>query len=159
MNISTIAARNAFPQGNELVPMFERLYCPDFSAIFHENFANPFIYPLIDSLQWPLLVDIEFPTETRNLLSLKDERGHPLFYRRKISSMQWELECRCASIGHVLFQAFYLDKEHNISNSQVIATCQKVNPRASAIVCPNFTEFDIDFMKNNAKYISGVVFY
>ncbi|MHA1679687.1 MAG: hypothetical protein ACTSUE_01685 [Promethearchaeota archaeon] len=139
--------------------MIEKLYSPDFSAIFDEEFANPFLYEMVDSLQWPLFADIEFPTETKNLLAFNDERGHSLFYRRKISTSQWIIERQCASIGHVFFQAFFLDKDHNISNSQVIAACQKVSPRASAIVCPNFTEFDVDYMINNAKYISGVVFY
>ncbi|MHA1791441.1 MAG: YjbQ family protein [Promethearchaeota archaeon] len=139
--------------------MFEKLYCPDFSAIFNEKFSNPFIYPMLDTLQWPLLIDIDMPAEAKNLLDLKDERGHSLFYRRKISSKEWGIERECASIGHVLFQAYFLDLSHKISNSQVIAACQKVFPRASAIVCPELSGFDIDFIKNNEKYISGIVFY
>lgn len=139
--------------------MIEKLYCPDFSAVFDATFANPFVFAPVDSLQWPLLVDLPMDAETKELLAVKDERHHELFYHRKITSAQWEIERTCVCTGHVLFQAFYLDEVCKITNKQVIATCNAVNGLASAIICPELKGKDISFMTTSASLIAGIVMY
>ncbi|MFX0103350.1 MAG: hypothetical protein ACFFCS_27565 [Candidatus Hodarchaeota archaeon] len=146
--------------------MIERLYCPDFSAIFEPEFANPFIYPLIDTLQWPVFTDVDLLPETKSLLAILDERGHPLLYHRKINSLQWNVERTCAGVGYVLFQAFYPDEKNNISNSQVISTCKSVGLNAknvgrvaSVVLCPEFKGSDVDLFEKNEKILAGVVIY
>jgi len=139
--------------------MIEKLYCPDFSAIFDERFANPFVYAPVDSLQWPLLVDLPMDGGTQELLALKDERKHDVFYHRKITSAQWEIERQCAGTGHVLFQACYLESVCKITNDQVLATCNAVNGLASAIICPELDGDDVAYMKEHAASIAGIVFY
>lgn len=140
--------------------MIEKLYCPDFSAVFNdERFANPFLYGPVDSLQWPLLVDLPMDGETKELLALKDERQHEVFYHRKITSMQWEIERQCAGTDHVLFQACYIDADCKITNDQVLTTCSAVNGLASAIVCPELNGDDVAYMEEHAANIAGIVVY
>ncbi|NMC05401.1 MAG: hypothetical protein GYA24_09325 [Candidatus Lokiarchaeota archaeon] len=139
--------------------MIPRLYCPDFSAVFDGKFANPFAFPLVDSLQWPLLVDITMDTEAKELLTIKDERKHEVFYHRKLTFDQWDIERACSGFGHVLFQALYLDDTHRITNHHVIGSCIGVRGRASAIICPELKGNDVAYMNTNASVVAGVVFY
>lgn len=142
-----------------MIEMIEKLYCPDFSAIFDERFANPFVYAPVDSLQWPLLVDLPMDAQAKELVALKDERKHEVFYHRKITSGQWEIERQCVGTGHVLFQACYIDADSKITNEQVIATCNAMNGLASAIICPDLGGDDVAYMEEHAASIAGVVFY
>jgi thiamine phosphate synthase YjbQ (UPF0047 family) len=139
--------------------MIEKLYCPDFSAIFDGQFANPFVYPAIDTLQWPLLLDLGLDAETKALLAVKDERNHELFYHRKLSSDSWKIERSCAGIGHALFQAFYFDEGHRITNIQALSQAQALEGFASAIICPELQEGDIAFLQENAGSVAGIVFF
>nr|MDO8083543.1 YjbQ family protein [Candidatus Sigynarchaeum springense] len=139
--------------------MIERLYSPDFSALFDSKFANPFAYPLVDSLQWPLLVDMTMDAETKELLSLKDERNREVFYHRKITFDQWDIERTCSGFGHVLFQALYLDESHRITNHHVIGNCIGVKGLASAIICPELKGNDVAYINMNTSIVAGIVFY
>ncbi|MEX2681658.1 MAG: hypothetical protein Q6373_008660 [Candidatus Sigynarchaeota archaeon] len=127
--------------------------------MFDGKFANPFAYPLVDSLQWPLLVDMPMDAATKELLSLKDERNREIFYHRKITLAQWDIERACSGLGHVLFQALYLDDGHRITNHQVLENCTGVNERASAIMCPELAGNDVAYMKKNTSIVAGIVFY
>ena len=146
--------------------MIERLYCPDFSAIFEPEFANPFIYPVVDTLQWPILADIELLPEVKDLLAITDERSHPIFYRRNINFSQWNIERMCGNVGYVLFQAFYLDEKHKISNTQAISTCKNIGINtknigrvASVVLYPEFNGKDIELYEKHKKILAGIVIY
>lgn len=139
--------------------MIERLYCPDFSALFNPRHANPFAFHAFDTLQWPLLTDVPQDDRTKALLAVKDERGHPVFYHRKISSGQWNVERACAGIGFSMFQAFHLDGSAGISNDQVLAACKAVGSSAAGIICPVISPDGLREIDKARADIAGVVFY
>ncbi len=140
--------------------MMEKLYCPDFSAVLGPEFANPFVFDFIDTLQFPLLSDAENDDATAGLLSLTDERGHPVFYHRKISMDQWHVERACAGIGHVLFQAVNFGK-HKLSNQLALKVRDnpKIRDYASVIIAPELDGRDIALLKASTGKVAGVVFY
>ena len=105
--------------------MVERLYQPDFSGIFGENYSNAFIYGQVDSLVWPIFNDIEISDQMKNLLNLKNKDCRKCFYRRKISIEDEEVELNCSNIDFALIQAMDLGREYGISNSDVVTSVKK----------------------------------
>src|SRR4030065_472675 len=98
--------------------MHERLYCPDFSTIFNEKFRNPFDYPQVDSLVWPLFDCDKLPPEITTLLEIA-RNGYPFFYRRQITFGEFASEQHCGNVGLSILQAMDIGQEYGIPNSFV----------------------------------------
>ena len=108
--------------------MFDRLYCPDFSAIYGPNWRNPYDYPMIDSFVWPTFIDIELPPEGKQLLEITQDGHHPLFYRRKIGIAHLITELKCSGIEGACIQAIDIGRDYGIPSSVVIE-CAKKYPK------------------------------
>jgi thiamine phosphate synthase YjbQ (UPF0047 family) len=140
-----------------------KLYCPDFSPIFGEKFANPFWYDNIDSQIWPILAGIELPKETQKLLSLASD-GHPLFYSRKITLDQMLLELDSGAFKLAMVQALEIGREYGISNKLVMEIAKKsdfLSPIISVVPSKaglgEVTVFTESYRKERG--IAGVVIY
>ncbi len=99
--------------------MLERLYCPDFSPVFGDKFRNPFDFPMVDCLVWPIFEDLTLPPSVRNLFNVIRD-GNPLFYNRKISLGEFALELQCSGIEVVLLQGMELNRAYGIPNEWVL---------------------------------------
>ncbi|MHA1454240.1 MAG: hypothetical protein ACTSRD_15390, partial [Promethearchaeota archaeon] len=117
----------------------ERLYCPDFSSVFGQEFADPFLLPNIDAQIWPIFEGINPSPEVDRLLQIKTDES-PSFYRRKISLDQLNLELATSSIQAVIFQALELGKPFGISNIYTLEVAKKV--KYSKIMCSIYPEKD-----------------
>ena len=103
----------------------ERLYQPDFTCIFGEEFGDAFSFKKIDSLIWPIFSDINFSNNLRDLLKLKDDQGNPLFYIRKLNIADLKIEMNCSDISLGLIQGMNTGKPYGISNLDVIEAVKK----------------------------------
>ncbi|MGV9199375.1 MAG: YjbQ family protein [Promethearchaeia archaeon] len=143
-----------------------RLYLPDFSGIFGQKFANPFLYGKIDSLMWPIFTDLERSNELEALLSLTNEEDHPVFYHRQISLEHLKIELDCSSIDLGLLQAMDLGREYGITNQDVFNVMEKDPHLFKPILSYDFSTpekirnalSDIKDKKNKFA-IAGVVLY
>lgn len=106
----------------------ERLYQPDFSCIFGQRYSNAFIYGQIDSLVWPIFIDVEKSDSLKNLLKFKNKKGREYFYHRKISLEDELVELSCSNIDIALIQAMNLGRDYGIENNDVLSVV-KTNPK------------------------------
>jgi thiamine phosphate synthase YjbQ (UPF0047 family) len=139
--------------------MLDRLYCPDFSAIFGDNFRNPYDYPMIDGLIWPTLTDIESGPEGKKLLALVKDDPHPLFYRRKISTNQLVIELKASNLMGGCLQAIDLGREYGISSESVIKATKNAPGLLFAIISPIATKDGVTKFKKQVKDAVAVVIY
>ncbi|MFW9930910.1 MAG: hypothetical protein ACFFD1_16095, partial [Candidatus Thorarchaeota archaeon] len=103
----------------------ERLYQPDFTCIFGEEFGDAFSFKKVDSLIWPIFSDIKRSNNLRDLLKLKDDKGNPLFYIRKLNIDDLKIEMNCSDISLGLIQGMNTGKSYGISNLDVIEVVKK----------------------------------
>jgi thiamine phosphate synthase YjbQ (UPF0047 family) len=139
--------------------VLDRLYCPDFSALFGSNFRNPYEYPLIDSLVWPSLVDLETPPETVKLFALVKGNSHPLFYRRKITVNQLVIELKASGLQGACLQALELGREYGIPSETVIKAVKKYPEFFYAILSPRITADGLEALKKHIKFAVAIVIY
>lgn len=141
--------------------MFDRLYVPDFGAIFGEKFANPYEYPMIDSLVWPTLIDIKLPAEGEQLLKLTrpNDTSHPLFYRRKISINQLVTELKASQLEGACVQAIELGRDYGIPSKVVLGLAKKYPNFLFPIVAPKITPSGIQELNTQASDAAAVVIY
>ncbi len=138
--------------------MHERLYCPDFSAVFDEEFRNPFDYPLVDSLVWPLFDGDKFPSEVTALLELA-RNGHPLFYRRRITLGEFAVEQQCGGAGLSILQAMDIGQDYGIPNSFVQQVVNSSPNLFSGIYSVNLAGQDLPDDLLSLTNIAGIVVY
>jgi len=138
--------------------MHERLYCPDFSAIFDEQFRNPFDYPQVDSLVWPLFEGDKLPSEITNLLEIA-RNGYPLFYRRRITLGEFASEQQCGNVSLSILQAMEIGQEYGIPNSFVQQVVNSAPTLFSAVYSVNLAgeDFSPDILA--LPNIAGMVVY
>ena len=138
--------------------MLERLYCPDFSAVFGEPFRNPFDYPFVDCLVWPLFVNGEFPPEVAALLDLNRE-GHPLFYRRNITLGDFAIEQQSGNVGISLLQGMEIGRDYGIPNQFVQEIVSKAPQVFSAVYSVNLAGDGFPSDLADLSYTAGIVVY
>jgi thiamine phosphate synthase YjbQ (UPF0047 family) len=138
--------------------MDERLYCPDFSAVFGEDFRNPFDYPLVDCLVWPLFDGEKFPSEVTTLLEIT-RNEHPLFYRRRITLGEFAVEQQCGNAGLSILQAMDIGQDYGIPNSLVQQVVNIAPSLFSGIYAVNLAGADIPQDLLTLPNIAGVVVY
>ncbi len=126
--------------------MSERLYQPDFSCIFGKQFSNAFLYDQIDTLVWPIFEDVKKSDALKELLSLKNQTGHPYFYYRKITLEDLKVELECANIDKAFLQAMDLGKNYGITNTDIINAMEKEADLFKAVL-----SFDITDESTNIK--------
>ncbi|MFX0011229.1 MAG: YjbQ family protein [Candidatus Hermodarchaeota archaeon] len=139
----------------------ERLYQPDFSSVFGEEFANAFIYGKIDSLIWPIFTDTEPSNALLNLLKLQDSYGNNLFYTRKISLEDEKLELICSDMKYGLIQAMEMNRSYGIANEDVITVVKKDPELFKAILSFDLRESVILTIKaiQDEIPVVGIVIY
>ncbi|MHA1821930.1 MAG: YjbQ family protein [Promethearchaeota archaeon] len=122
----------------------ERLFCPDFSAIFGDDFANPFLFPNLDSQIWPLFTDLDMTEfkEVKNLAEIKI-KGHPAFYFRKISTQQLFIELESGGFGGAFIQALEIGRDYGIPNRLIYKIAKKY-VQLRAILSLNVDKTDLD---------------
>ncbi|TFG21323.1 MAG: hypothetical protein EU530_00825 [Promethearchaeota archaeon] len=139
----------------------ERLFCPDFSSVFGQEFADPFLLPNIDTQIWPIFEGIKNSPEVEKLLQVKTESS-PSFYRRKITPNQLTLELETSSIQFAILQALELGKSYGISNLHTLKISKKI--KNTSVVCSIYPEKDglsklkEDFNKNKKSIIAFVIY-
>ena len=141
--------------------LLERLYCPDFSSVFSQEYADPFLLPIIDAQLWPIFEGIKLSDEVDRLLKIKTDES-PSFYHRKISLDQLNLELATSSIQAVIFQALELGEPFGISNIYTLEVAKKV--KYSKILCSICPEKDglpklKEIYSKNKRLIAGFVIY
>ncbi len=121
--------------------MYERLYCPDFGPVLGNDFRRPFDFPLVDALVWPLFEGEALDDDRVKSLLAQQERGHPLFYRRKISIAELLNELECGGVGRVLFQAIDPGQNHGwgIPNALTMELAEKYKEIASPIISVDYS--------------------
>ncbi len=107
--------------------MDERLYQPHFTCIFGEKYGNAFNFNQIDSLVWPIFIDIEKSQELKHLLKLKNSCNRNLFYVRKISLGDLLVELKCSDIGLALVRGMALNRYYGVTN-YIVANAVKKKP-------------------------------
>jgi thiamine phosphate synthase YjbQ (UPF0047 family) len=146
--------------------MIERLYQPDFSCIFGEQYSNAFLYGQVDSLIWPIFNDMKMSENLEQLLKLKNKEGREYFYRRKINVEDEIVELYCANVDIGLIQAMDLGRNYGIDNTDVINVV-KAHPdifRAILSYNPQSNESQIDIISSikrieNEVKIAGIALY
>ncbi|MFX1384328.1 MAG: hypothetical protein ACFFBP_17980, partial [Promethearchaeota archaeon] len=146
--------------------MNERLYQPDFSSIFGKKYSNAFLYAQVDSLVWPIFLDIKPSDKLKRLIRLENNDKQKYFYCRKISTNDEKVELNCSNINIALIQAMELGREYGIANTDVINAIEKSPDTFRAILSydlsnsSNQTDILLD-LKNFEKEISiaGVSIY
>ncbi|MEM2135896.1 MAG: YjbQ family protein [Candidatus Jordarchaeaceae archaeon] len=143
--------------------MLERLYCPDFSPVFGEKFRDPFDFPMVDCLVWPIFENLSLPQSVHNLLSLV-RNGNPLFYNRKISLGEFALELQCSGIETVLLQGMELGRTYGIPNDWVLEVAKLNEQVFSSILSVNPVDTNSvkelnSCIKTNPDSIAGIVIY
>jgi thiamine phosphate synthase YjbQ (UPF0047 family) len=117
--------------------MIERLYQPDYSCIFGKKYANAFQYGNIDSLVWPIFIDVERSKPLEKLLDMKNTLNRKYFYSRNLSIKDLKVELECSNIDIVLFQAMDLGRDYGILNTDVINAVKKDPKRFKGILSYN----------------------
>jgi thiamine phosphate synthase YjbQ (UPF0047 family) len=117
-----------------------RLYQPDFSCVFSREFSNAFLYDRIDSLVWPIFKGIQKTEKLKQLLSLQDNEGHHLFYRRILNLNDYKVELDCSNIGQAFIQGMELGREYGISNQDVINVVKKAPDTFKGILSFNLSD-------------------
>lgn len=136
----------------------EQLYQPDFTCIFGENYGDAFSYGKIDSLIWPIFSDVELSTKLKNLLKLKDNEGHPIFYRRNLTTNDLKSEMKCSDIQLGLVQAMDIGTSYGISNSDVIEVVKKDPTMFKGILSFDLSQKSTDqAIINEIKKIKGII--
>jgi hypothetical protein len=130
----------------------ERLYLPDFSAIFGKMFANPLLYAKVDSLIWPIFNDLEPSSSLENLLSLNDDRNHPVFYHRGISTEDLKVELSVSDIQIGCVQAIDIGRNYGISNDDVINVIEKLPNLLFGILSFSLTEKKEDLISKLVEF-------
>ncbi|MBN2157183.1 MAG: YjbQ family protein [Candidatus Lokiarchaeota archaeon] len=139
----------------------EKLYCPNFSCIFGINYSNPYYLPNIDGQIWPIFDEISFPKPVQELLKLKIH-GHPVFYRRKITYQQLELELESSTIHLPILQAIELNEKFGIPNDFTLQMGKVISSsKMLASIYPEKNgqnKLEAFYSKNKAKIV-GIVVY
>jgi thiamine phosphate synthase YjbQ (UPF0047 family) len=139
--------------------MLDRLYCPDFSAVFGPEFRNPYDYPMIDALVWPSLIDLDQTPESAKLYSLVKDNPYPLFYRRKITINQFIIEMKASNLSGACLQAIDLGREYGIKSEIVLKAAKKYPGLFYPILSPQATKNGVDEFKTQVKRAVAVVIY
>jgi thiamine phosphate synthase YjbQ (UPF0047 family) len=141
--------------------MFEKLYQPDCSSIFGEEYTNAFAYGQIDSLIWPIFTDTEPSNALLNLLKLQDNDGSKYFYSRKISLEDEKIELNCSNITYGLIQGMDLDRPYGISNEDVITVVKNEPELFKAILSFNLRSSAIEEINSIRDQVPvvGIVIY
>ncbi|TFF88152.1 MAG: hypothetical protein EU550_01845 [Promethearchaeota archaeon] len=130
--------------------MIERLYQPDYSCIFGDRYSNAFQYGKVDSLVWPIFIDVEKKSEKlRNLLNMNMKDGRNYFYTRKISIDDLKIELECSNIDFVLLQAMDIDRSYGISNTDVLNSVKKY---------PNIFKVILSYSFSNSLNTKDMIF-
>ena len=129
----------------------EQLYQPDFTCIFGEMYGDAFSYSKIDSLIWPIFLDIEFSNKLKNLLNLKSNEGYPIFYRRKLTIDDLKIEMNCSDINLGLVQAMDIGESYGIANSDVVEVVKKEPDKLRGIL-----SFDLSKKSTDPTIISEI---